>query len=348
MSRYARRLVVAASLAVLVIASVAGPTSATFPGRNGRLVFMRPDDNGVFQIWTANPDLTHQVQLTQGLDWDGWMPSWSPDGTRIAFSSHHDDPDPTDQTEIEDVYTMRADGTDIRKLTDSRGFSGMPSWSPDGRWLVYEADRGDYPQGMGIYRIRSDGSGGPRRITRLPDGSTWQELPRYSPDGSRIVFDEGHLFPGANPSDDQVELLALFTVSPDGRDLRRITPWDMNAQDADWSPDGRRLVFAARLEANQGIQSVMSSDPDGRHLRALTHGDGVVPDGSDVDYQESFNPAWSPDGRSIIFVRARYTPADGFAIGLMTMRPDGSNQTWVSTSPLEGHQPDWGSARPLR
>ena len=122
----------------------------------------------------------------------------------------------------------------------------------------------------------------------------------------------------------------------------------MNAQDADWSPDGRRLVFAVRLEANQDIQSVMTSDPDGGHLRALTHGDGVVPDGSDVDYQESFNPAWSPDGRTVIFARARYTPADGFAIGLMTMRPDGGNQVWVSNPPLEGHQPDWGSARPLR
>src|SRR6476469_5069535 len=116
MPRHARRLATAASLAVLVIASVAGPTSATFPGRNGRLVFRRQDDNGVFQIWTANPDLTHQVQLTQGPDWDGWMPSWSPDGTRIAFSSHHDDPDPSDGTEIEDVYTMRADGTDVRQL----------------------------------------------------------------------------------------------------------------------------------------------------------------------------------------------------------------------------------------
>ena len=345
MPRHARRLLAALPLVLLLMSSAAVPAAATFPGPNGRIVFMRHDDAGAFQIWTANPDLSHAVQLTNGPDWDGWMPSWSPDGRRIAFSSHHADPDPSDDVEVMDVYTMRADGSDIRKLTDSRGFSGMPSWSPDGRWLVYEADRGDYPRSMGIYRIRSDGSGQPRRITRLPDGSTWQELPRYSPDGERIVFDEGHLFPSPNPGDDQVELLSLFTVSPDGRDLRRITPWTMNAQDADWSPDGRRLVFAARLESNQSIQSVMASDPGGGHLRELTHGDGFVDAGEASVYQESFNPAWSPDGRTIIFARASYTQQDGFQIGLMTMRPDGSGQAWASNPPQEGHQPDWGTAR---
>ena len=169
MLRHARRLV-AAIPSPSRHHRPAGPASATLPGENGRIVFMRFDADGRFQVWTANPDMTHQVQLTHGPDWDGWFPSWSPDHTRIAFSSYHEDPDPDGGPEIHDVYTMNADGTDVRKITDSQGYNGKPSWSPDGRWLLFDADRFDYPASQGIYRIRSDGSGSPRRITSLPAG----------------------------------------------------------------------------------------------------------------------------------------------------------------------------------
>ena len=92
---HARRLLAAASLSLLVLASAAGPASAALqPGPNGRIAFMRFDEDGRFRVWAANPDMTHQVQLTHGPDWDGWFPTWSPDGTRIAFSSSHEDPDP--------------------------------------------------------------------------------------------------------------------------------------------------------------------------------------------------------------------------------------------------------------
>jgi Tol biopolymer transport system component len=344
---HARRARVAILLSLLAIAAAAAPVSATFPGTNGRIAFMRFDEFGLFQVWTANPDLTHQVQLTHAPD-DGWFPHWSPDRTRIAFSSGRSDPDRSDGIEVHDVFTMRADGTDVRKVTDSVGYSATPSWSPDGRWLVFSADRADYPSSQGTYRIASDGTGPITRVTSLPAGSVWQELARYSPDGKRLVFTEYRQLPSDNPDDPPIEQSALFTVRHDGRDARQLTPWAISAADADWSPDGRQIVFSARLRENQQVQSVMVVDPNGQHLRQLTSGDGVSGDGPDFRYQESFNPAWSPDGSKIIFVRARYTDADGFAMGLMTMRPDGRNAAFISTLPAEEHQPDWGTARPFR
>ena len=134
----------------------------------------------------------------------------------------------------------------------------------------------------------------------------------------------------------------------DGSGARRITPWEISAADADWSPDGRRLVFAARLASNQYIQSIAVVDVDGKHLRALTNGDGLTGDGDAVRYQESFNSVWSPDGTKILFVRASYTVTDGFTQGLMTMRPDGSHLAWVSDVHGEEHQPEWGTLRPIR
>src|SRR3954452_478065 len=130
MSHHAHRTLTAAALALVVAASVAGPASAVLPGPNGRIVFMRFDADNLGQIWVANPDMTHQVELTSGRN-DGWFPSWSPDGTRIAFGSGRTDPDPTDDVQISDIFTMRPDGTDIRKVTDSVGDSEKPTWSPD-------------------------------------------------------------------------------------------------------------------------------------------------------------------------------------------------------------------------
>jgi Tol biopolymer transport system component len=337
--RHARRTLALASLAIVIAGAIPAPTLATFPGSNGRITFMRFDENGEFQVWAANPGMTHQVQLTHGPGSDAWFPAWSPDGTRIAFSSHRSDPDPTDDFEIADIFTMRADGTDVRQVTDLREYTANASWSPDGRWLVISTDRG---AGQQIEIMPSDGSAPPHPIATNPPSSIGQELARFSPNGKRIVFNEVRVVDGP---DGPVEQGALFTVAPDGSKLHRITPWEIYAADADWSPDGSRIVVAARLADNDLVQSVMVVDADGQHLRSLTRGDQARGDGADFRYQESFNPAWSPDGARIIFVRATYTDADGFAMGLQTMKSNGSARTALSFG--EEHQPDWGSAAPL-
>jgi len=241
---------------------------------------------------------------------------------------------------------MRPDGTDVRKLTDSKGFNGNPSWSPDGRWLAFSSDEGVVPLKQAIFVMKSDGSAPPHRITMPPASSLGQELARFSPDGRQLVFNEVRTVETGDPDMPTVDQSALFTVRLDGSKLRRVTPWAVGAADADWSPDGRRLVFAGRPAENGYIQDVGAVDADGGGLRILTRGDGVFGGGDTFRYQESFNPAWPPDGTKIIFVRASYTPVDGFAQGLQTMRPNGTGRVALSSG--EEHQPDWGSARLLR
>ncbi len=340
-----RRGMSAACLVVALALVVPGSALATPPGANGRITYMQFDDNGQFQVWVANPDLSHQTQITPGTS-DGWMPGWSPDGSRIVFASHQYDPDPNDAVEIMDVFTMRPDGSDVRKLTDSVGYSGSASWSPDGRWIVYSADRADYPTAQGIYIIPSDGSAPPRRITTLPAGSWWQELPRFSPDGTRLVFNEYRGGKELRKGAYVAEQAALFTVRTDGTDLRQITPWGIHATDADWSPDGKRLVFAAQPTHIGNIGDVMIADADGGHLKDLTQDHGLTGIGNikAVQYAESFNPAWSPDGSKIIFLSFSFTADDGFVAGMQTMNPDGSGRAFLGTEPVEGHQPDWGTA----
>jgi TolB protein len=347
MFRHARRMIAAASITVAIVATTAGPALATLPGHNGQITFQRFDAAGHWQIWVANPDLTHQRQITDG-DFDSGFPAWSPDTTRIAFESNRSDPDLADGREVVDVFTMRVDGTDVRKITDSLGYNGKPSYSPDGRWILFDSDRADYPRSQGIYIIRADGSAAPRRLTTLSRTDGWQELARFSPDGSRIVFDEVHGEHVLRNHRDGAVVSghdALFTIRPDGSDLRQITPWGIHGGDADWSPDGKKLVFAGQPTHIGNIGDVQVVDADGKHLAALTNDHGLTGIGqeSSVWYEESFNAVWSPDGTKILFAHWSFNADQGFVAGLQTINPDGSGRAWVSDTRAEEHQPEWGT-----
>jgi len=350
MPRHARRVVAAALITIAAAAATTGPASARFPGVNGQITFQRFDADGNWQIWAANPDLTSQRQITGGPSSSGF-PNWSPDGSRIAFESNRTDPDLSDGIEIVDVFTMRPDGGDVRQVTDSRGYNGKPSWSPDGRWLLFDSDRGDYPRSQGIYKIPSDGSGPPQRITTLSVPGGWQELARFSPDGTRISFDEvrgGRELQQGQPGKIVSEQAAIFTVRPDGSDLRQITPWGIHGGDADWSPDGTKLVFSGQPPHPGNIGDILVVDADGSHLKDLTQDQGLSGFGSEKAfiYEESFNAVWSPDGTKILFLHQRFTVAEGFTSGLQTMNPDGSGRAFVSTERAEEHQPEWGTLPP--
>ena len=349
MSRHALRIAATAAATLTALSLVAAPASATYPGTNGRLTFQRFDDDGHGQVWVANPDMTRQTQLTSGRD-DGAFPVWSPDGARIAFQSSRTDPDLDGGPEIQDIFTMRADGTDVRQITDSVGDAEKPAYSPDGRWIAYAADRADYPASQGIWLIRSDGSGQLHRLTTLPSGSFWQELARFSPDGSRVAYTEyrgGEVLTNHRDGSVVGEQAAIFSVRIDGTDVRQLTPWGIHAGDADWSPDGSTIVFSGQPTHIGDIGDVQTVTADGRHLTDLTKDGTLTGIGRDsaVNYIENFNTVYSPDGTKIIFVRAEYSAESGFHMGLMTMSADGSGRAWLSQG-FE-HQPDWGIAPPI-
>ena len=330
---------VAATLAGLVV--IVLPAMADFPGQNGRIVFHREDSAGFVQTWVANKDLSNQHKLTSGSSNSGWA-AWKPGGAKLAFDSDRADPDLGDQNAINDIFKMNPDGTGVVKLTGSKSSNADAGWSPDGTQIAFESDRANHQGRAEIYVMDSDGTNA-RRVTPLPAHAEFDNAPQFSPDGKRLVFTR---YVGNRTVDHgraSAETAALFTVRLDGTGLKRLTSWGLRPNNADWSPDGKKIVFEAyprtpnsEFDSPSGSHGeVYTMDADGSNLKNIT--DNFRNGGSG-------DPVWSPDGKKILFLSAHFEGGE-FGIGLATMNPDGSARHFISPNPEEGHHPDWESVR---
>ena len=185
-----------------------------------------------------------------------------------------------------DVYSMRRDGGDVRRLTTGSAVDRHPSLSPSGQRIAFL--RGDFAQDD-LYVMRSDGTG-VHRLTRFEGGV---ESPAWSPNGGLIAFSAYERQGSQSKGSD------IYTVRPDGTHLHRITRLG-NATGPSWSPDGRKLVFSRVKYADLWLVRA-----DGSSLRRLTRAP------RNVGYT---NPSWSPDGMRIAFVRRDDSTGDLFVV----------------------------------
>ena len=271
-----------------------------------------------YEIETSNIDGTERRRLTENDTFEHF-PVWSPDGERLAFISDRDLSTYPRSLGIPEagLYTMAADGSDVRSLTPSlqedlpETNDGVamhaPSWSPDGRRIAFVVNEGkDHPYRRAIYVVMEDGS----NLTRISEALS---APSWSPSGERIAF--------ARPHDNGV---SLFTAAPDGSELREVTfisgpqsmgrpPFDWEVllwvERVSWSPDGTRILFTC--------ETVCIANFDGSPVRSSPI---ELPIDVDMGAFKSV-AAWSPDG-SRIAVRG---PDDRAGAFLFTMAPDGTD-----------------------
>jgi Tol biopolymer transport system component len=291
-----------ALFAALVAYMVAHPrlVHATFPGQNGRISFALFSSNtNSTSIWSVRSDGSVPQQLTfDSSNQNSVDSNWSPDGSRIAFDQFSNM-----VPGIQDIFTMKADRTDIVQLT-SKGFNGEPVYSPDSKTIAFESDQGQ-PTGEGIYLMNASDGTNARRVTVAPVGF-FDVFPHFSPAGDRLVFSRvntcaprhGH---GLPPTHDVAGCLAaVFLVNIDGSGLTQITPYGEDISVTDWSPDGTKLVLESRFDTVRGSKAdVLLINVYGSNLVNLTNNPPI----SAVPCSGSDNAKFSPDSNELVFVQ---------------------------------------------
>lgn len=136
------------------------------------ILFISDGESEDLELYLLDLEANTVGRLTHYEDRDS-SPTWSPDGSQIAFRRRIDG--------NSEIFVMNADGTNIRQLTDDPAFDGDPQWSPDGSEIIFTSDRaGNYD----IWVMNADGSD-QQRITDHPAAD---EFPWWSPDGEYIAF----------------------------------------------------------------------------------------------------------------------------------------------------------------
>ncbi len=274
----------------LTLLTLPAPPLAAAQGDEGRIAFVSERDGGgsnyPTDIYVMNVDGGNQTRLTtEGAA----NPAWSPDRTRIAFTSFHDG------FHKANIYVMNADGGNQTRLTSKGGedpawspdgtriaFSGImvmnadgsgqtlltpkggldPAWSPDGTKITFASDRDGYSS---IYVMNADGSS----QTRLTfDSQHYDNSPTWSPDGTKIAF--------ASDRDGDYN---IYVMNADGSNQTRLTSGSSFNLDPAWSPDGTKMAFASMRDGNHQIYTM---NADGSNQTRLTN-----------NASNDYSPNWS-------------------------------------------------------
>jgi Tol biopolymer transport system component len=255
-----------------VLLQVGGPVTnraeASFPGGNGEIVFIRVDEMpSPFRpdVWVVRPDGTNLHRLTDSSDWEYW-PTWSPDGSQIAF------PSSVDPAQHE-VWVMEHDGSDPHQVTDLPADIGAQeaAWSPDGDRFVIEGQQ--IPSLYSdLYVVGVDGSG----LAQITDYAGSETKPVWAPDGDRIAFSWNG---------------DLWTVAPDGSNPTLIVDLPTPVMNPDWSPDSEQIAFA-EYNGTTFTWRIWIVDSGGGNPTPITE---------DWGNYTNTEPAWSPDGTMLVY-----------------------------------------------
>ena len=238
-----------------------------------------------------------------------------------------------------DLWTMDADGRNQTRVLEAEPDTtlGYASWAPDGErlsfTLVHMPGDGSAPTEAGIWAAAADGTA----AHALLDGSAWTWIPRFTPDGSSVLYTQeapggpfvgpGPLGPGigAGPQGPLTIPLPnadLWSIDAGGGEPVQLTDHEGDDRAPVPSPDGSLVLFDTTRDGNTEIYVV---DADGANPRRLTNDPG-----------EDWGASWSPDGTQIAFNSSRTGDFE-----IYVMDADGGNVRQLTSGQGPSVTPTW-------
>lgn len=206
---------------------------------------------GTGDIYAFDRDAPDQLeQITEGVG-DDFSPEYSPDASRIAFVSTRDG--------NFELYVMDADGSNLRRLTETRSTEGDPGWMLDGRRLVYHAT--DETGAIHLWSMRADGSD----QRQLTSGAGVNLMPAVSPDGRRVAF-----------TSTRQGNYDIFVMDADGSNQRNFTSSSENEMAPAWISDSVLAFVREDRSGRTPTRTVMALGPSGTRTALTTPEYAVV------------------------------------------------------------------------
>ena len=247
------------------------PATATNPVSSAckKIAFVMTSKS-IPDIYTVCPDGSELINLTNDPSFDS-HPSWSPDGTKIAFASS--------RAGNSQIYIMDADGNNpIKKTSDYE--NDFPIWLPDGKQIAF---RTTDAKGLWWWRIVNIESNEISHFSE-PSFDFFFQTPAWSPDGQSIAYMSLVEQQERNDGSSQIHIKNV-----DGTNDTPLTNNVWANINPVWSPDGKRIAFLSEQDGTYNVFALYMMDKSGENYQKLT----------EPIFPENVHFAWSPDGQQI-------------------------------------------------
>ena len=240
------------------------PDGATVAFDSGAVLGSPNWASGTGHVFTVGVDGAGLRQVTSGGGSE-FSPAWSPDGAHLAVAAKEPGTAPG-------IYVVDVASGAMQPVTRNPYagyFDQEPDYTPDGARIVFVRQRALVERGAArnlaaLFVVNTEGTG-LHRLTPWQDGAG---TPKWSPDGTRIVFRGGCCL--ATPPAGGA-LMQLFLVGADGGPITQLTSTpDTASYWPSWSPDGRSIVFTSYSATEGQPQRLYTIKPDGTDMKSLT------------------------------------------------------------------------------